>query len=149
MYLPKDLLLREDAEESLQMVKTVIKVFRCFTDCYQTQRMKLASHVKHAPWDFPSVMVFARFNQFLNRMLQLEVRFLISVFLFRCLTFKCYATLICNYVTFFPFCLCRTCLKSCLTFSGWKVWSLGVLKAKPTASRLLRCLKSSPLPAES
>ncbi|XP_028983813.1 dynein axonemal heavy chain 11 isoform X2 [Betta splendens] len=72
MYLSKDLLLREDAEESLQMVKNVIKVFRHFTDCYQTQRMRLASHVKHAPWDFPSVMVFARFNQFLNRMQQLE-----------------------------------------------------------------------------
>lgn len=73
-YLSGDLLLREDPEESLQMVQKVIKVFRCFTDSYQTQRERLASHVKHAPWDFPSAMIFARFNMFLNRMLQLEVR---------------------------------------------------------------------------
>ncbi|TMS10512.1 Dynein heavy chain 11, axonemal [Larimichthys crocea] len=71
-YLSADLLLREDPEESLQMVKSVIKVFRCFRDSYQTQRERLANHVKHAPWDFPSAMIFTRFNQFFNRMLQLE-----------------------------------------------------------------------------
>lgn len=56
------------------MVTRVMKVFRCFRDSYQIQRERLANHVKHAPWDFPSAMIFARFNQFLNRMLQLEVR---------------------------------------------------------------------------
>ncbi|XP_047455882.1 dynein axonemal heavy chain 11 [Mugil cephalus] len=71
-YLSEDLLLRDDPEESLQMVKMVIKVFRCFKDSYQTQRERLASQVKHAPWDFPSAMIFSRFNQFFNRMLQLE-----------------------------------------------------------------------------
>ncbi|GAA6224990.1 dynein heavy chain 11, axonemal-like isoform X1 [Lates japonicus] len=71
-YLSADLLLREDPVESLKMVKRVIQVFRCFRDSYQTQRERLANHVKHAPWDFPSAMIFARFNQFLNRMLQLE-----------------------------------------------------------------------------
>ncbi|XP_067457869.1 dynein axonemal heavy chain 11 isoform X1 [Thunnus thynnus] len=71
-YLSADLLLREDPEESLQMVKMVIKVFRCFRESYQTQRERLANHAKHAPWDFPSAMIFAHFNQFLNRMLQLE-----------------------------------------------------------------------------
>uniref|UniRef100_A0A665V5K8 Dynein, axonemal, heavy chain 11 n=1 Tax=Echeneis naucrates TaxID=173247 RepID=A0A665V5K8_ECHNA len=74
-YLSADLLLREDPLESLQMVKSVIQVFRCFRDSYQAQRERLANHVKHPPWDFPSAMIFARFNQFLNRMLQLEVRF--------------------------------------------------------------------------
>ncbi|KAG7460463.1 dynein heavy chain 11, axonemal-like isoform X1, partial [Solea senegalensis] len=71
-YLSDDLLLREDPVESLQMVKRVIQVFRCFRGCYQTQRERLVNHVKHAPWDFPSAMIFARFNQFHNRMLQLE-----------------------------------------------------------------------------
>ncbi|XP_032374898.1 dynein heavy chain 11, axonemal isoform X1 [Etheostoma spectabile] len=71
-YLSVDLLLREDPEERLQMLKKVIQVFRCFRDSYQTQRERLANHVKHAPWDFPSDMIFARFNQFFNRMLQLE-----------------------------------------------------------------------------
>ncbi|XP_049903056.1 dynein axonemal heavy chain 11 [Epinephelus moara] len=71
-YLSADLLLREDPEESQQMVKRVLKVFRCFRDSYQTQRERLANHVKHAPWDFPSAMIFARFNQFFKRLLQLE-----------------------------------------------------------------------------
>ncbi|KAM7420609.1 hypothetical protein PAMA_015032 [Pampus argenteus] len=71
-YLSADLLLSEDPEESLQMVKMAIKVFRCFRESYQTQRERLANHAKHAPWDFPSAMIFARFNQFLNRMLQLK-----------------------------------------------------------------------------
>ncbi|XP_074539499.1 dynein axonemal heavy chain 11 isoform X2 [Halichoeres trimaculatus] len=71
-YLSADLLLRDVPEESLQMVKDVIKVFRCFRNCYQTTRERLANHVKHAPWDFPSAMVFTRFNQFLKRLLQLE-----------------------------------------------------------------------------
>lgn len=62
------------------MVERAIKVFRCFRDSYQTQRERLANHVKHAPWDFPSAMIFARFNQFLNRMLQMEVRSSLSVF---------------------------------------------------------------------
>lgn len=66
-------MFREDPEESLQMVRMVIQVFRCFRDSYQTQRERLANHVKHAPWDFPSAMIFARFDQFLSRMLQLEV----------------------------------------------------------------------------
>uniref|UniRef100_A0A3Q3JEF4 Dynein heavy chain tail domain-containing protein n=1 Tax=Monopterus albus TaxID=43700 RepID=A0A3Q3JEF4_MONAL len=53
-YLSADLLIRDEPEEGLQMVKRVIKIFRSFTDSYQTQREKLSSHVKHAPWDFPS-----------------------------------------------------------------------------------------------
>lgn len=73
-YLSAELLLREDTVDSLQMVKRVIRVFRCFRGSYQTHRERLANHVKHAPWDFPSAMIFARFNQFFNRMLQLEVR---------------------------------------------------------------------------
>lgn len=73
MYLSADHMFREDPEESLQMVRTVLQVFRCFPDSYQTQRERLANHVKHAPWDFPSAMIFTRFNQFLARMLQLEV----------------------------------------------------------------------------
>ncbi|KAM3873375.1 dynein axonemal heavy chain 11 [Diretmus argenteus] len=68
-YLSADLLLREDTEEGLQKVKKVVRVFRCFRESYQIQSEKLSSR---APWDFPSAMVFTRFNQFLNRVLQLE-----------------------------------------------------------------------------
>lgn len=76
-------MFREDPEESLQMVRMVIQVFRCFTDSYQTQRERLANHVKHAPWDFPSAMIFARFNRFLGRMLQLEVGLYFFLFIFK------------------------------------------------------------------
>uniref|UniRef100_A0A667Y5V4 Dynein axonemal heavy chain 11 n=1 Tax=Myripristis murdjan TaxID=586833 RepID=A0A667Y5V4_9TELE len=63
-YLIADLLLREDAEEGLQRIKRVVRVFKCFRESYHTQREKLASKVKHAPWDFPSAMVFTRFNHY-------------------------------------------------------------------------------------
>ncbi|KAM3614782.1 uncharacterized protein V6R79_018954 [Siganus canaliculatus] len=72
VYLSADLLLREDVEESLQLVTKVIQVFRCFKDSYQIQRETLGSDVKHAPWDFPSAMIFTRFSHFFNRLLQLE-----------------------------------------------------------------------------
>ncbi|KAM9310019.1 dynein axonemal heavy chain 11 [Pholidichthys leucotaenia] len=71
-WLSADLLLREDLEESLKMVKVVIKVFRRFRDSYQTQRERVANQLKHAPWDFPSAMIFSRFDRFFDRMLQLE-----------------------------------------------------------------------------
>ncbi|CAG6015638.1 unnamed protein product [Menidia menidia] len=71
-YLSADLLLREDPEESLLMVKRGIKVFSCFKESYQTQRMRLANQENHAPWDFPSTMILSRFSSFFNRMLQLE-----------------------------------------------------------------------------
>ncbi|KAM9806325.1 dynein axonemal heavy chain 11 isoform 1-T1 [Syngnathus typhle] len=69
-YLSTDVLVREEPEEGLHMVKMVIKLFRCFKKNYQSQREKLANHAK--PWDFPSVTIFTRFNNFLHRMLQLE-----------------------------------------------------------------------------
>ncbi|XP_054638441.1 dynein axonemal heavy chain 11 isoform X2 [Dunckerocampus dactyliophorus] len=72
VYLSSDLLLREDPEEGVEMVKRVIKVFRCFKESYHSQREKLANRAKDAPWDFPSAMIFTRFNHFLNRLLQLE-----------------------------------------------------------------------------
>lgn len=78
--------------ESLQMVESAIQIFRCFREIYQTQRERLANHVKHAPWDFPSAMIFARFNQFLNRMLQLEVRSGFC-FLYSGVTVRLYAVL--------------------------------------------------------
>lgn len=74
MYLSGDLLLREDPEESLQMVEKVMKVFSIFKENYQALRERLANQVKHAPWDFPSDMIFSCFNGFFNRMLQLKVR---------------------------------------------------------------------------
>ena len=98
-YLSADLLLREDPEESLEMVKMVIKVFRCFRESYQTQRDRLANHAKHAPWDFPSAMIFAHFNQFLNRMLQLEVKLHFHLCIQMCafLFFMCF---LCGFVPF-------------------------------------------------
>nr|XP_054596285.1 dynein axonemal heavy chain 11 [Nothobranchius furzeri] len=71
-YLSADLLLRHDPEESLQMVKRVIKALSVFKQCYQTQKERLANQDKSAPWDFPAAMIFSHFSQFFRRMLQLE-----------------------------------------------------------------------------
>ncbi|KAF7226011.1 axonemal-like [Nothobranchius furzeri] len=73
-YLSADLLLRHDPEESLQMVKRVIKALSVFKQCYQTQKERLANQDKSTPWDFPAAMIFSHFSQFFRRMLQLEVR---------------------------------------------------------------------------
>ncbi|XP_023819910.1 dynein heavy chain 11, axonemal [Oryzias latipes] len=71
-YLSEDLLLKEDLEESLHKVRRVMKVFGCFEKNYLNQREKLANQVKHTPWNFPFGLIFSRFNQFSNRLLQLE-----------------------------------------------------------------------------
>ncbi|XP_062322712.1 dynein axonemal heavy chain 11 isoform X2 [Osmerus eperlanus] len=71
-YLAPEQLLREDTEEGLEKVRAAMKVFRCFRHCYQAQREKLCCQVTHALWDFPSSIVFGRFDRFLNRLLQLE-----------------------------------------------------------------------------
>ena len=73
-YLAPEQLLREDTEEGLEKVRAAMKVFRCFRHCYQAQREKLACQVTHALWDFPSSIVFGRFDRFLKRLLQLEVK---------------------------------------------------------------------------
>ncbi|XP_037532275.1 dynein heavy chain 11, axonemal [Nematolebias whitei] len=71
-YLSADLLLREDQEEILQMVKKVLKVLNCFKESYQTQKERLANQENHTPWDFPAAVIFSHFSPFFNRMLQLE-----------------------------------------------------------------------------
>ncbi|XP_076016721.1 dynein axonemal heavy chain 11 [Genypterus blacodes] len=78
-YLSADLLLRDDPEESLDMVTRVIQVFRGFRQSYQRQKERSACHVKLARWDFPSAGIFTRFNLFLNRMLQLKEFFEITL----------------------------------------------------------------------
>ncbi|XP_043973511.1 dynein axonemal heavy chain 11 isoform X1 [Gambusia affinis] len=74
-FLPDDLLHREDTEESLLMIKKVVKAFRCVRESYQAQKEKLARQKRYPPWDFPSAMAFSRYNQFMNRLLQLEYLF--------------------------------------------------------------------------
>lgn len=64
----------DEPEESLQLLWKAINIFRCFRNNYESQREKLANNVKHAPWDFPSSMIFERFDRGFHRMLQLEVR---------------------------------------------------------------------------
>uniref|UniRef100_A0A3Q2QPT1 Dynein heavy chain tail domain-containing protein n=1 Tax=Fundulus heteroclitus TaxID=8078 RepID=A0A3Q2QPT1_FUNHE len=71
-YLPEDLLRREDTEESLLMIKKVVKLLGRFKESYQAQKERLARQQTCPPWDFPSAMAFSRFDRFMNRMLQLE-----------------------------------------------------------------------------
>ncbi|KAK7886266.1 hypothetical protein WMY93_025887 [Mugilogobius chulae] len=71
-YMTEDVLLKEDTKESLQMIQRTVDIFHSFKESYQTQREHLAGSRSHAPWDFPSAMIFTRFNKFLNRLHQIE-----------------------------------------------------------------------------
>uniref|UniRef100_A0AAV2MDL9 AAA+ ATPase domain-containing protein n=1 Tax=Knipowitschia caucasica TaxID=637954 RepID=A0AAV2MDL9_KNICA len=72
VYLSEDVLLREDTEESFHMVQKAINVFHSFKEYYHAQRLHLADSRSPVPWDFPSALVFARFNKFINRLQQIE-----------------------------------------------------------------------------
>ncbi|XP_066570660.1 dynein axonemal heavy chain 11 [Amia ocellicauda] len=72
--LPEDL-LKGETEESLEQVQVAVKVLRCFRDTFVSYREKLAGHSsgqEARSWDFPSQMVFARFDRFLSRLLQVQ-----------------------------------------------------------------------------
>ncbi|XP_056142990.1 dynein axonemal heavy chain 11 [Lampris incognitus] len=76
-YLSAAQLLGEDTEEGLQRIKKVVRVLESFREGYQSQRQKLSS--TDASWDFPSALVFTRFDQFLNRVVQIEDLFQIML----------------------------------------------------------------------
>lgn len=69
--------MKEETEDALEKLQTVVGVFRCVRETFKTYRQKLsalASHYSTAKcWDFPSALVFTRFDGFLARVLQLKV----------------------------------------------------------------------------
>ncbi|KAJ8415860.1 hypothetical protein AAFF_G00404170 [Aldrovandia affinis] len=81
VFLSPEDLLKAETEEALEQVQLAVGLFRCVKETFWIYREKLASYVNsgegHLPWDFPSSMVFARFDHFLARLLQLEDLFVI------------------------------------------------------------------------
>ncbi|XP_030637015.1 dynein heavy chain 11, axonemal [Chanos chanos] len=82
-YLSLRDLLREEAEDSLEKLQKVESIFRCFRDTFQMYREKVSGLVnsgesKHC-WDFPTVLVFSRFDSVFARVLKLEEIFSITL----------------------------------------------------------------------
>uniref|UniRef100_A0A672KMK0 Dynein heavy chain tail domain-containing protein n=1 Tax=Sinocyclocheilus grahami TaxID=75366 RepID=A0A672KMK0_SINGR len=78
-YLSAEELLRAETENGLEKLETVVGVFRCVRETFKAYRQKVAALASHysAPkcWDFPSALVFSRFDDFLARVLQLKALF--------------------------------------------------------------------------
>ncbi|KAG5856708.1 hypothetical protein ANANG_G00010770 [Anguilla anguilla] len=76
VFLCPEKLLKTETEEALEHVQVAVVLFRCVKETFWMYREKLPSYVNsgegYLPWDFPSSMVFARFDHFLTRLLQLE-----------------------------------------------------------------------------
>ncbi|XP_051576917.1 dynein axonemal heavy chain 11 [Myxocyprinus asiaticus] len=78
-YLSAEKLLRVETEDILEKLQTVVGVFRCFRETFKTYRQKVAastsSCASHKCWDFPSALIFTRFEVFLARVSQLKAVF--------------------------------------------------------------------------
>ncbi|XP_053089780.1 dynein axonemal heavy chain 11 isoform X1 [Pangasianodon hypophthalmus] len=82
-YLSGEELLRGETEETLEKLQAVMKLIRCFKETFHTYREKVATWASSRGirkcWDFPSALVFSRFDCFTARVLQLEDLFFTMV----------------------------------------------------------------------
>ncbi|KAK3551295.1 hypothetical protein QTP70_013939, partial [Hemibagrus guttatus] len=83
LYLCGGELLRGETEETLEKLQVVMKLIQCFKETFNTYREKVASWASSRGirkcWDFPSALVFSRFDCFTARVLQLENLFFTMV----------------------------------------------------------------------
>uniref|UniRef100_A0A8B9HNW2 Dynein, axonemal, heavy chain 11 n=1 Tax=Astyanax mexicanus TaxID=7994 RepID=A0A8B9HNW2_ASTMX len=77
-YLCAEELLQGDAEETLEKLQILVKIFKAFKKNFNTYRERVrawsAAGGRSACWDFPSALVLVRFDRFLARILLLEVK---------------------------------------------------------------------------
>ncbi|XP_053308775.1 dynein axonemal heavy chain 9 [Spea bombifrons] len=82
-YLNPEDLLKGETEESLGKVQEVLGVLRFLVQTFEEKREKLQSYSKDGqevkPWDFPSIMVFARLDCFTKRLEAIEDLLLTAV----------------------------------------------------------------------
>ncbi|XP_053483492.1 dynein axonemal heavy chain 11 isoform X4 [Ictalurus furcatus] len=82
-YLCGEELLRGETEETLEKLQTVTKLIRSFKETFHTYRENVATWASSRGirkyWDFPSALVFRRFDSFTARVLQLEDLFFTMV----------------------------------------------------------------------
>ncbi|XP_029444925.1 dynein heavy chain 11, axonemal [Rhinatrema bivittatum] len=75
-YLSPEDILKGEPEESLELVKVAVNVFRTFKNLFFSHRENLSKYFSNRkeckPWDFQSRMVFDRFDKFLSRLIKLE-----------------------------------------------------------------------------
>ncbi|XP_007433956.1 dynein heavy chain 9, axonemal, partial [Python bivittatus] len=71
-YLSPEDLLKGEAEESLSKVQKAFNVFDYFKQTFEERRENLSNYFQPGQevkeWDFPSIMVFAQLNNFLERL---------------------------------------------------------------------------------
>ncbi|XP_032992214.1 dynein heavy chain 9, axonemal-like [Lacerta agilis] len=71
-YLNGEDLLKAETEESLGKVQTTFDIFNYFKQTFEERRDNLSTYfqpgLEAKEWDFPSVMVFARLDNFLERL---------------------------------------------------------------------------------
>ncbi|XP_051791984.1 LOW QUALITY PROTEIN: dynein axonemal heavy chain 11 [Erpetoichthys calabaricus] len=76
VYLSPEDLLKGEAEEMLEKVQIAVATFTAFKESFLKHREKLPSYAlsgeQFRPWDFHSQMVFARFNRFLGRLIEVQ-----------------------------------------------------------------------------
>lgn len=71
-FLSPEDILKGEAEESLNKVQKAFNVFDYFKQIFEERRENLSNYFQPGQevkqWDFPSVMVFAKLNNFLERL---------------------------------------------------------------------------------
>ncbi|XP_072903303.1 LOW QUALITY PROTEIN: dynein axonemal heavy chain 11 [Hemitrygon akajei] len=79
-YLVPEEIFKVEIEEALEKVRVAIRTLKTFKNSFHEHRLKISWYcnstieVKH--WDFPSQMVFAHFDKFLDRLLKTEELFI-------------------------------------------------------------------------
>uniref|UniRef100_A0A8D2LWB2 AAA+ ATPase domain-containing protein n=1 Tax=Varanus komodoensis TaxID=61221 RepID=A0A8D2LWB2_VARKO len=80
--IPEEIFMM-DLEEGIEKIKQTIQTFKTFKTTFSTYQEKLTcGHAKEhrgKPWDFPSHLVFSRFDTTFQRLLQIEVKYLTAV----------------------------------------------------------------------
>ncbi|XP_062234716.1 dynein axonemal heavy chain 9-like [Platichthys flesus] len=77
MFLVPDEILKGEVSESLLTVQTCLEILKLFRTTYEDRRANLAEYQRAGnlvkPWDFSPVLVFSRFDCFINRILAIKV----------------------------------------------------------------------------
>ncbi|XP_053270380.1 dynein axonemal heavy chain 9-like [Pleuronectes platessa] len=76
MFLVPDEILKGEVSESLLKVQTCLEILQLFRTTYEDRRVNLAEYQRAGnlvkPWDFSPVLVFSRFDCFINRILVIK-----------------------------------------------------------------------------
>lgn len=78
-FLISEEIFKMELEEGLERVQMVVQMFRCFKKIYSLYVEKVALAARNSEriqiWDFPSSLIFFRFDNVLERLLYIEVRY--------------------------------------------------------------------------